>query len=158
LAYDEPIRSKLGLRFIRKKHKRVFRFSKLSTSGYMRTGFLGKTWYVHRLVAAAFLPNPERLREVNHKNCDKTDNRPENLEWVSSLENHTHARVNGLYPKGTKPHLWKYDVDEFARLYFDEGLSTHRIAALKNIYPFVVSKYLRRAGYKMRKRGEKFMG
>nr|DAT75898.1 MAG TPA: homing endonuclease [Caudoviricetes sp.] len=42
-----------------------------------------KTFYVHRLVADAFIPNPNGYKEVNHKNEDKADNRAENIEWCS---------------------------------------------------------------------------
>jgi len=52
--------------------------------------------YVHRLVMQTFCPVDNGL-QVNHKNLDKTDNRLENLEWVTPGENQGHARGRGRF-------------------------------------------------------------
>ena len=50
---------------------------------------------VHRIVADQYIPNPNKLKDVNHKNGIKIDNRPENLEWVTRSENLLHAYRTG---------------------------------------------------------------
>ena len=69
-------------------------------SGYTRVWFWenGKCIEkkIHRLVAEAFIPNPENKPEVNHINGNKADNRVENLEWCTHHENMIHAFNNGL--------------------------------------------------------------
>ena len=48
---------------------------------------VGSNFKIHRLVAQAYIPNPQNLAEVNHKNGIKNDNRVENLEWMSRKDN-----------------------------------------------------------------------
>lgn len=58
--------------------------------------------YIHRLVAKAFIPNLQNKRCINHKNGIKTDNRVENLEWVTDSENQIHSKNTGLCKIGEK--------------------------------------------------------
>lgn len=68
-------------------------------SGYCRVSIgyedgTRKDRLVHRLVAEAFIPNPDNKPVVNHKDCNKTNNNVENLEWVTYRENTLHAIEN----------------------------------------------------------------
>jgi hypothetical protein len=73
----------------------------LSHHGYHRVSLVidrknTKKFQLHRVVAQAFIPNKENKPSVNHKNGIKTDNRLDNLEWVTMSENTIHAVKNGL--------------------------------------------------------------
>lgn len=73
----------------------------VNTGGYLKIGLYDKNrkrkgFYIHRLVAGAFIPNPDNLPCVNHKDGNKTNNSAENLEWCTQKENIQHAWKHGL--------------------------------------------------------------
>lgn len=77
------------------------------SKGYSYVGFRvdGKivTKSVHRLVAQTFISNPDSLPEVNHRDCDKTNNNVDNLEWVTHEENIAYRDKCGHTAKNNAP-------------------------------------------------------
>lgn len=67
----------------------------ISSSGYHTVGLIKdghkKTCLVHRLVALAFIPNPDNLPQVNHKDENKSNNAKDNLEWCNSRYNNNYG-------------------------------------------------------------------
>ncbi len=78
----------------------------VTPKGYLRIQLSKNGEYhnfqVHRLVAEAFISNPENKPEVNHRNGNKQDNHVDNLEWVTTSENQIHAYGNGLKQPSVK--------------------------------------------------------
>lgn len=76
---------------------RYLKFTVMANGYYAVNVGASKKIYVHRMVAEVFLDNPFKLKAVNHKDLNKLNNEPENLEWCSLIENLKHAQENDRF-------------------------------------------------------------
>lgn len=123
-------------------------------SGYLRVGmYKNKTfkyYLIHRLVAQAFLPNPDNLPEVNHLDEDKSNNRVENLEWCDRSYNMNYGTLqqrriqtninNGKYTGNSKTKEYRKEYSKkYKKEHIEHTREYHR-------------EYMRE--YRKRKRGQ----
>lgn len=97
-------------------------------NGYCKINFQKdgrhKGYWYHRLLAETFIPNPNNLPEVNHINGIKSDNRLDNLEWVSHEGNRHHAVAMGL---------WKHNP-RYGEKHGNAKLNNEKVRAMRNAY------------------------
>lgn len=119
---DYEISDKGEVRSLKYKKKTLLK-GRLSKDGYLRVSLRknGKAYEfkIHRLVADAFIPNPENKPTINHINGDKTCNKVNNLEWATRAEQMQHAYKLKLKKPVNCPHrkLTKEQVLEIREIY-----------------------------------------
>ena len=106
---------------------------------------------IHRLMAQAYIPNPENKPEVNHKDGDKTNNFLNNLEWATSRENRLHGYKLGLHGSGENHHqakLKQSQVDYIREQHATGKYTFTRIAKAFGVSTSLISKIVARTKWK----------
>ena len=89
---------------------------------------------IHRLVAEAFIPNPENKPYVNHLDSDRTNSNVENLEWCTHQENMKHAAESGNLNNDHKRGVSKYDDEMLIEIKYNPAkLSQRKLAEKFNV-------------------------
>lgn len=119
--YSHPKHNREG-KWIRQCNK-VYRYIRIGLSKNAKS----QCHSMHRLVAEAFLPNPDNKPSVNHKDGDKTNCRADNLEWTTNYQNIQHSADTGLNPHMRLTIEDKYELCES----YLSGQMTYRGLATK---------------------------
>ncbi len=102
MCYDEDPESEIEISNFGRIKMGEPTYGQKRSDGYMIVYFgCGDSRRIHRLVAQAFIPNPDGLPCVNHKDGNKSNNRTNNLEWCSHQQNSLHAFATGLSSNST---------------------------------------------------------
>ena len=107
-----------------------------------------KGFKVHRLVAQAFIPNPDEKPQVNHIDGDKTNNYVDNLEWATASENSIHAYNTGL--NSNKKEL---NENEIISMYMN-GITKEDIAKQYGVSNAVIKRILKENAVTLRTQSE----
>lgn len=110
---------------------------------------------VHRLVAEAFIPNPNNLPEINHKNEDKQDNRVENLEWCTQAYNMSYGGYRNRQAISQGRAVIQFDGNKpIAEYYSTQEASRQTGIPQGNIYKACTGKRRIAGGYEWRFKDE----
>lgn len=116
--------------------------------GYPTVDLKGRQSSVHRVVAIHFKDNPLNKPQVNHKDCDKTNNNDWNLEWVTGSENAIHAVQNGLlHPllKGEQSYAAKLsDIEVIQIRQIGRRIPSRKLATIFNVTKSTILRVINR--------------
>ena len=129
LSIDDYIITKEG-KVINKKKGNILK-PQLNGKGYLRVSIGKQLKFVHRLVAEKYIPNPNNLPQVNHKDGNKLNNCVDNLEWVTPKENIKHAIINGFRDCHGAHKLSVNDVKNIKKLFSEKSMK--EIAEMYNV-------------------------
>lgn len=109
-----------------------------------------KRFGIHRLVAMAFIPNPDNLPIINHKNENRTDNRVENLEWCTYRYNNNYgtARFRTSVKQSTPIVQLTTDGKKIREFYGMHEAARNTGICVQNIHKCCVGTYKTAGGYK----------
>lgn len=133
--------------------------------GYLRVylyddSHVRKCFLIHRLVAQTFIPNPNNLPEVNHKDTNKENNCVSNLEWVSGSENIKHAIEKGVHfiptarGEDSTNHKLTWEQVNFIRKHYkfrDKKYNSVQLAKMFNVRPETVRAVINGTNWKEKK-------
>lgn len=131
-----------------KYRERILSYS-VSSDKYMKANLITKDgrkdFRVHRLVAEAFIPNPDNKPFINHKDGNKFNNTVDNLEWCTQQENIDHSFKNNLQPKLKNTYAGKFDEStrEIIKQLYNDGVSMRQIAIKYNVSHTCISDIIK---------------
>lgn len=118
--------------------------------GFGKNGIRSGLLFVHKLVARAFIDNPENKPQVNHKDGNKLNNASWNLEWNTDAENQHHAKINFLKSRNDK-HKDSVFTNEhvlFLPKLFEIGMNQGMIAKIYGVDRHVIMNILKGVSYR----------
>lgn len=134
-AIDRLVYNSKGYYENRKRKKLTFLYTK---HGYVHVSLsknnIKKRVSVHRIVASAFIPNPENKPQVNHLDLNKKNNKIDNLEWTTALENNRHAQYNKANCFGESHHKAKLSVEMVKEIRFIINTGIYTNAEIARVY------------------------
>ena len=104
-------------------------------AGYIKYMLFDGYYYLHRLLAESFIPNPNNFPDINHINENKNDNRIENLEWCTHRNNMRHTLCKSIpYIRKTSSNKFRVDIYNKKNIYLGSFKTIQKAIKVRNEY------------------------